>query len=140
MRKLYRSRRDKAIAGVCGGIAEYTGIDVTLIRVGMVILTIFSVGTMLFLYLIAALVIPLEPTFIGGGYGNHHNHHNHGGPAGYAPPEGAWSSYNSQGPSSKSFASSSNIDAVMDDLEKAALRKELEQYRAKLSKFEKGEL
>ncbi|HZX47134.1 MAG TPA: PspC domain-containing protein [Clostridia bacterium] len=38
-KKLYRSQTDKMIAGVCGGIAEYFGIDSTLVRLGWVLFT-----------------------------------------------------------------------------------------------------
>ena len=40
-KKLYRSRSDKKIAGVCGGLAKYFSIDVTLIRLAVVLLTLF---------------------------------------------------------------------------------------------------
>lgn len=42
MKKLTRSNTDKQIAGVCGGFAEYFGVDATLIRAGAILLTIFS--------------------------------------------------------------------------------------------------
>ena len=42
MKKLERSTNNKQIAGVCGGIAEYFKLDPTLIRVGFVLLTIFT--------------------------------------------------------------------------------------------------
>ena len=60
MKKLYRSRKDSKIAGVCGGIAEYFNIDVTIIRL-LAILFIFFVGGGIITYLIAWLFIPLEP-------------------------------------------------------------------------------
>ena len=59
-KKLYRSRTDKKIAGVCGGIAAYFNIDSTIIRLAVVALVVFG-GTGLLAYLIAALVIPEEP-------------------------------------------------------------------------------
>lgn len=40
MKKLYRSRKDRKIAGVCGGIAEYFNIDSTLVRL-LAVITIF---------------------------------------------------------------------------------------------------
>jgi len=49
------------IAGVCGGIAEYFGIDSTLVRVGYVLLGIFSAGfPSIIVYLILAFVMPEE--------------------------------------------------------------------------------
>ena len=59
-RKLTRSRDDKWIAGICGGIAEHTGIDATLIRVILVIATILGAGSLVVIYLICWLVIPKE--------------------------------------------------------------------------------
>jgi len=59
-KKLYRSRIDRKIAGVCGGLGEYFGIDPTLVRVLFVLGLIF-VGGALLVYLILAIVIPEEP-------------------------------------------------------------------------------
>jgi len=62
MKKLYRSRTDKKIAGVCGGLAEYFGIDATIVRVIAVVLLIPG-GLPGFLpYLILWVVVPEEPT------------------------------------------------------------------------------
>lgn len=60
-RKLTRSRDDRWIAGICGGIAEHTGIDATLIRVILVIATILGAGSLVVVYLICWLVITKEP-------------------------------------------------------------------------------
>lgn len=58
-RKLTRSVHDKKIAGVCGGIAEYFGIDATLVRVGYILASVFSAGfPLIVLYIILAFVIP----------------------------------------------------------------------------------
>ena len=59
-KKLYRSRTDKKICGVCGGLGKYFSIDATLVRLGVVLFTLF-VGAGLLAYIIAALVIPEEP-------------------------------------------------------------------------------
>jgi len=59
-KKLYRSRVDRKIVGVCGGLAEYFGIDPTLVRLLFVLGLIFVGGTLL-AYLILAIVIPEEP-------------------------------------------------------------------------------
>lgn len=56
--KLKKSRVDKMIAGVCGGIAEYLGWDSTLIRVLFLILVFSSFGTMVLFYFILALIMP----------------------------------------------------------------------------------
>ena len=59
-KNLYRSRTDKKICGVCGGLAKYLGMDATVVRLILVLITLF-VGAGLLAYIIAALVIPEEP-------------------------------------------------------------------------------
>ncbi|OOG63335.1 PspC family transcriptional regulator [Rhodanobacter sp. B04] len=59
-KRLYRSRRYRSLAGVCGGIAEYFGWDPTLVRVGWIILTLMG-GSGILLYLIMWLVMPEAP-------------------------------------------------------------------------------
>jgi phage shock protein C len=56
--KLRKSRTDKMIAGVCGGIADYLGWDSTIVRIIFLILVFSSVGTMVLLYFILALIMP----------------------------------------------------------------------------------
>ena len=56
-RKLCLSRTNRKIGGVCGGIAEYFGLDATLVRIITLIL-IFAVGSGLLLYLLAWLIMP----------------------------------------------------------------------------------
>lgn len=57
MKRLYKSK-DKKIAGVCGGVADFFNIDPTFIRLIMCILTIISWGTGIIIYIIAALIMP----------------------------------------------------------------------------------
>lgn len=59
-RKLYLSSTDKKIAGVCGGFAEYFGLDSTLIRIGYLAMILLA-GTGILFYIICALVIPKKP-------------------------------------------------------------------------------
>lgn len=60
LRRLKRSRKDRVIGGVCGGLAEYFGIDVVLVRILMLILVLFfSAG--LWIYIILWIVLPSEP-------------------------------------------------------------------------------
>jgi phage shock protein PspC (stress-responsive transcriptional regulator) len=59
-KRLYRSRRDRKIAGICAGLAEYFGIDSTLMRVAWVILAFLSAGIAILLYLVLIFVIPDE--------------------------------------------------------------------------------
>jgi phage shock protein PspC (stress-responsive transcriptional regulator) len=61
MKKLYRSRIDKRICGVCGGIAEYLEVDPTIIRLLWVLLTFSSFGSALLAYFICALIVPNQP-------------------------------------------------------------------------------
>ena len=59
MEKKLRRSKDQMIAGVCAGIAEYLGLDATLVRVGYVLLSILSVGFPgVLLYVILWLVMP----------------------------------------------------------------------------------
>ena len=58
-KKLYRSKTDKKLAGVCGGLAEYFNMDATVMRLVVVLLALFSVGVLA--YIVAALVIPEKP-------------------------------------------------------------------------------
>jgi phage shock protein PspC (stress-responsive transcriptional regulator) len=56
-KRLTRSRTDRMIAGVCGGFAEYAGVDVNVVRLALVALSLF-VGTGVVLYLIAWVLLP----------------------------------------------------------------------------------
>ena len=60
-KKLKKSSKNKLIAGVCGGIAEYLNIDVTLVRLIWIMLGFFFGGGLL-LYIIAALIMPSDYT------------------------------------------------------------------------------
>ena len=60
MRKLTKSNSNRVISGVCGGLAEFSGIDVTLVRVGWVLFTFFG-GSGIIAYIICALLIPSAP-------------------------------------------------------------------------------
>lgn len=56
---LRRSRTDRMIAGVCGGIAESMGVDSSTIRFITVLLVLFG-GLSVWIYIIAAIIMPLE--------------------------------------------------------------------------------
>ncbi|AZN43179.1 PspC domain-containing protein [Paenibacillus albus] len=163
MKKLYRSRRDKKLFGLCGGLAEMLNVDATLLRILLIVVSVFTSGALILIYILAGLVVPKDPYHHGGygptGYnGNWNNgpfgggNGGHGGNgfggAGGAGGYGGGSSYTNPpqpGPGAAGWqppqaqTSASNIDAMMDDLEKRALRKEIEELRAKLAKHEKGE-
>jgi len=59
-KKLYRSKTDKKLAGVCGGFAKYFGIDVTIIRLIWALATVFAFAGLV-AYIVCAIVIPEEP-------------------------------------------------------------------------------
>ena len=58
-KKLYRSDENKMFAGVCGGIAEYFGVDPTLIRLAWVVFSLLG-GSGLLAYILAAIIIPRD--------------------------------------------------------------------------------
>ncbi len=59
--KLRRSRDDRWVAGVCGGIAEYFGLSATIVRIICALLMMLY-GSGLMIYIILAIFIPKEPT------------------------------------------------------------------------------
>ncbi|KQX60824.1 PspC domain-containing protein [Paenibacillus sp. Root444D2] len=141
MSKLYRSRRDKKVTGLCGGLAEAMNVDATLLRLLVVITTIFTGGTVIFIYFVAALVIPKEPGYDqppfdpyagsygrqgynGGAWNAHKPHH-----PSHAPQQ---TGYNAPYDAGKV----NNIDEMMKDIEKKALQREVEELRAKVARFE----
>lgn len=63
MKRVYRSKVDKKIAGVCGGLANYFDIDPVIVRL-LWILFLFLGGAGIILYIVAWIVIPLEPEFV----------------------------------------------------------------------------
>ena len=62
-KKLYRSKTDQKVAGVCGGIAKYFKIDSSIIRIIWALL-ILCAGTGLLAYIVCAFVLPEEPEAI----------------------------------------------------------------------------
>ena len=60
MKKLYRSRDDRVLAGVCGGIAKYLGVDSTIVRI-IAFLLIVPGGLSIWAYIALAIIIPNEP-------------------------------------------------------------------------------
>lgn len=63
-KQLFRSRTSKMVSGVCGGLAEYFNIDVSLVRIGWVLLTLASFGVGIIGYIIMIIVFPEEPDVI----------------------------------------------------------------------------
>ncbi|WP_068613737.1 PspC domain-containing protein [Paenibacillus tuaregi] len=71
MNKLYRSRTDRKISGLCGGLAQYFGVDPTVIRLVTAVGALCSFGTFVPIYIIASLLVPKEPA----GFGFHDYNH-----------------------------------------------------------------
>lgn len=59
--RLYRSRLDRKLAGVCGGIGDYFRIDPVMVRLLWVAGTLVSAGFGIILYIVAILVVPNDP-------------------------------------------------------------------------------
>jgi phage shock protein C len=59
-KRLVRSRDDRWIAGVCGGVAQYLGVDANLVRLIVVLGTIFGFGSLLVAYVVAWVLMPEE--------------------------------------------------------------------------------
>ena len=57
---LVRSQKGRMVAGVCAGIASYSGLDVTLVRVIVIVVSVFTGGTGALAYLAAWMIIPDE--------------------------------------------------------------------------------
>ncbi len=67
-KRLHRSRTERMVAGVCGGLAEYFGIDPTIVRVLWVLMVLLA-GTGVLLYLILWIIVPLDTAEPPGQYG-----------------------------------------------------------------------
>lgn len=161
MRGLYRSRRDRWVTGLIGGIAEYFNVNSAILRILMLISIPITGGTTIFIYFIASLVISKEPYaphdpyhpggWNQGGYqygprpegpqGYHDPRYQHDPRHGQHPPMGNQAFGNQTRSAGHNFetSGSSNLDQMMQDIEKKAMKKELEQLRQKLSNYEKGE-
>ncbi|MGN0664726.1 MAG: PspC domain-containing protein [Negativibacillus sp.] len=61
-KRLYKSNKNKMIDGVCGGIAEYFGIDPTLVRLAWVLFCAMG-GSGFVAYILAAIIIPPNPEY-----------------------------------------------------------------------------
>lgn len=60
MSQLYKSNKNRVFLGVCGGIAESIGLDVSVVRLGFIAGAIFTGSILFWVYLIMALVLPTE--------------------------------------------------------------------------------
>jgi len=58
---LYRSQANRQVAGICGGLGEFLGIDPTIVRLLFVFGVIFGYGFLLLVYFVMFIVVPEEP-------------------------------------------------------------------------------
>lgn len=158
MNKLYRSRTDRKLTGLCGGLAETLNMDSTLLRLIVAGATILSSGAVIPFYFLTALVVPKEPWTGGGPFGagpafdggpgfghqfGHHfaswkewkkaeKHYRKAQHCGWVPPHHEYSSAGAA-----NSPEQSNLDEMMKDIEKKAMWKEIEELRAKVAQYEK---
>ncbi|EHB56840.1 MULTISPECIES: PspC domain-containing protein [Paenibacillus] len=164
MTRLYRSTRDKMFTGLIGGLSDYFGVESTILRIIFVVSIFFTGGTTLLIYLIATLVVSKEPPYYHDPYAPHGRHGGHGGYRFNDAPGPGYNGYNDNygrpgypneggfgpkydrsgrpdpgyGPRNNASADS-GLDAMMQDIEKKALQKEIEELKKKLSDYEKGD-
>lgn len=70
-KRLYRSRDERMIWGICGGLAKYLGVDPTIVRV-LAVLSLILGGWGILAYIILWFIVPLEPS--NAGAADHTNH------------------------------------------------------------------
>ena len=58
MKRLYRSKKDRMLGGVCAGLGEHFDIDPTVIRLVWAVITVISIGTGVLVYILAWILIP----------------------------------------------------------------------------------
>jgi len=59
-RKLYRSRNNRMIVGVCAGLADFFGIDPTIVRLVFALGTLFGFGSFIIIYIVMFIFVPEE--------------------------------------------------------------------------------
>lgn len=142
MKKLYRSQRDKKLFGICGGLAELLNVDATLLRLVIVVTTFFTGGILIPIYILAALVIPKEPTFEQPMMSSW-NQYGPGHHQAYTAPQCGYGFQQAPNYAPKASAApqdSANLDHMMKDIESKAMWNEIQELKAKLSKYEKGDV
>lgn len=124
--RLERSRTDSRLFGLCGGLARCMGIGAGWIRLALVIGTLLTGGTLFFVYVIACMIIPKESP--DSGYGQGHWYapayagYGYGAVPGHASPAAP--------------VDPAAVDAIMQQLEEQSLKRELQELRAKLERYE----
>lgn len=61
MKRLYRSKKEQMLGGICGGLAEYIDVDPSIIRLVFVVLIVLSGGLFLLVYIAAWVIVPVSP-------------------------------------------------------------------------------
>jgi phage shock protein C len=61
MKRLYRSRKEQMLGGICGGLGEHLDVDPSIIRLVWLVVTLLSLGTGVIVYLAAWIIIPQFP-------------------------------------------------------------------------------
>ena len=59
IKRLTRSRDDRWLGGICGGIGDYLSVDTNLVRLVLAVCTLLGAGTLIIVYVIALILIPL---------------------------------------------------------------------------------
>jgi phage shock protein C len=60
MKRLYRSKKDRMLGGVCAGLGEHLDVDPTVIRLIWAVVSVLSIGTGIIIYILAWIIIPEE--------------------------------------------------------------------------------
>lgn len=118
--RLERSRTDSKVFGLCGGIARSAGISPTWTRVAFAVGGVVTGGTLFFVYVAASLVVPKEPA-----YDSHYN------PGWNSTPDYAYGYSNGT-----QAAYSYTVDSMMNQMEQQTMKREIQELRAKLARFE----
>jgi phage shock protein C len=61
MKRLYRSRKERILGGVCGGFGEHIDVDPSILRLVCVVLVLFTWGLFLLVYIAAWIIVPEAP-------------------------------------------------------------------------------
>lgn len=155
MTRLYRSNYDRKITGLCGGIAQRYSVDATIVRLIAVASIFVTSGASIPIYFIAAMVVPKEPWTGGGQHDPGFGPGYHGGYGSQGSQHGSWKDWkkaekqqrhagrqDSWGASQHTYGAPQEpqadpIDEMMEDIERKAMWKEIEQLRAKVAEYEK---
>jgi phage shock protein C len=62
MKRLYRSKKDRILGGVCAGLGEHLDVDPTVIRLIWAVMSVLSIGTGIVIYILAWIIIPEDDT------------------------------------------------------------------------------